>query len=241
MKVFRYILCPHDFFFYVSRELVEGVPSEIISNTALLYAFNTHSQIHRNASGNVPHYEEDAKRFTLYSTPAELLNEDKVVIGDRILETNVSRELVRITYNSVHTVTQSVDVGKVRVKVCFPMMGQYLKYRPLVPFQGFLIGGRSSSLIRLGKKLVPVRVHYEELENVRVREGKFTPSHPVNVNDLPPETNLVRGKIQVIPPTPIYTECVLDGKYIEGECSHRRYKIALPNENKYPEVELDGS
>ncbi|RLG21296.1 type I-D CRISPR-associated protein Cas5/Csc1 [Methanosarcinales archaeon] len=232
MRVFRYILCPHDFFFYVSRELEEGVPSDVISNTALLYAFNTHAQVHRNASGNVPHYDEDVKKFTLYSTPAELLNENRVVIGGKLLKSEVSRELVRITYNSVQTVTQSVDVGK----VCFPMMGKYLKYRPLVPFYGFLIGGRSSSLIRIGKKLVPARVYYEEVEEVKVREGRFKPSHPVNVNDLPPETRLVRGKIQMIPPTPIYTECVLEGKYVEGKCGGNRCTLALPDAEKYPEV-----
>lgn len=240
MKAFRYVLSPHDFLFYVARELVEGVPTDIISNTALLYAFNTHARVHRNASGTVPHYEEDAERFTLYPTPAALseraLSEGRVVLGNALVRWGgVSTELVRMTYNSVQTTTQTTDVGH----LCFPMVGHYMKYQPLTPFEGFVLGGVSSRLLRLGKKLSPVRVYYERLEDATIREGTFTPSHPVNANDLPSTTRLVRGRLQVIPPTPIYTQCVLDGQYIEGRCDGKPYRIALPDLEKYSGVHLE--
>ncbi|MHC1593299.1 MAG: hypothetical protein ACXQT1_04385, partial [Methermicoccaceae archaeon] len=131
MRVFKYTLCAHDFLFYVARELVGGVPTDIISNTALLYAFNTHSGVHRNASGTSPHYREDAELFTMYPTPAELYSKNEIVIGDEMQKWDaVSRELKKLTYNSVQTLTQTTDVGH----MCHPMIGHYLKYRPLTPF-----------------------------------------------------------------------------------------------------------
>lgn len=235
MRAFRFTLCAHDFLFYVAREMVEGVPTDIISNTALLYAFNTHAGVHRNASGTTPHYGEDAERFTLYPTPAALSPRDVVVMGDEMHHWDgVSRDLRRFTYNSVQTLTQTTDVGH----MCFPMLGHYLKYQPLTPFEGFVLGGVPSRLVRLGKKLSPARVYCEPLQDARLKEGRFTPSHPVNAHDLPEGTRLIRGSLQVIPPTPIYTQCILEGQYIEGRRGNATYRIALPDLETYSGVHL---
>lgn len=237
MKAYRCILSTHDFFFYVSKELKVGVPSDIISNTALLYAFNTHiSEVQRVVAGNVPHYREDMEKFPIYSTPAHLFNKDVVISGGDIREWNgVSRDQKRLTYNAVHTVTHTTESKKT-----VPSMGHYLKYLPLTPFECFIIGGRSSSVIRLGKKLSPVRVDYQPLEDLEIIRNKvFKPSHPVNSKDLPESTETLECSIEVIPPVPIYRYARLKGDYLKGKVQGRVYRIALPNLDVYKTLSVD--
>ncbi len=236
MKAYRCILSTHDFFSYVSKELKVGVPSDIISNTALLYAFNTHiSDVQRTVSGNVPHYKEDMGKFPIYSTPARLVDKDIVIRGGKIQKWDgVSREQKRLTYNAVHTVTHTTDSTK-----AVPSMGHYLKYLPLTPFECFVIGGRSSSVIRLGKKLSPVRVKYQPLTDLKIiRDKTFIPSHPVNSKDLPPTTNTLECSIEVIPPVPIYRYAKLKGDYLEGKVNGKTYRIALPDDTIYQSIHM---
>jgi len=237
MKVYRCILSPHDFFSYVSKELKVGIPSDIISNTALLYAFNTHvDSTQRNASGNVPHYEEDMKKFPLYSTPATLLKKDLIIKGGKLKEWHgVTREKKRITYNAIHTVTNVTDSRQ-----AVPSMGYYLKYLPFTPFESFIIGGRSSSVIRLGKKLPPVRVKYQPLEEIKmVKDKEFYPSHPVNPKDLPPTIKTLECSIEVIPPVPIYRNAKLKGDHLKGQVDGKEYRIALPDDCIYESVSME--
>lgn len=236
MKAYRCILSPHDFFSYVSKELKVGVPSDIISNTALLYAFNTHvSSAHRTVSGTTPHYREDMKKFSIYSTPAKLLEDDMAIMGGELEKwEGVSRDLKRLTYNAIHTVTNITETRQ-----AVPSMGHYMKYPPLTPFECFTIGGRSSSVIRLGKKLPPVRVEYQPLENVRIVRGReFSPSHPVNSKDLPSSTDVLECSVEIIPPVPVYRTARLKGDYLLGEVDGKEYRIVLPNEEVYKSIKI---
>lgn len=237
MKAYRCILSTHDFFSYVSKELKVGVPSDIISNTALLYAFNTHiSDVQRTVSGDVPHYKEDMEKFPIYSTPARLVDKDIVINDGKVKKWDgVSREQKRLTYNAVHTVTHTTESTK-----AVPSMGHYLKYLPMTPFECFVIGGRSSSVIRLGKKLSPVRVEYQPLDDLRIIRNKtFNPSHPVNSKDLPETTKTLECSIEVIPPVPIYRHSKLKGDYLEGNVKGKTYHIALPDNDIYQSISMD--
>lgn len=236
MKAYRCVLSTHDFFTYVSKELKVGIPSDLINNTALLYAFNTHiSSAHRVVSGTVPNYREDLKKFSIYSTPARLLDNNLIIKGGELGQWDgVSRDLKRLTYNAVHTVTNTTDTIQ-----AVPSMGHYMNYPPLTPFECFIIGGRSSSVIRLGKKLSPVRVEYQPLENVKIIKGReFSPSHPVNSKDLPPSTKLLECSVEVIPPVPVYRASRLKGDYLLGEVNGKKYKIALPDSEIYQAVKF---
>jgi CRISPR type I-D-associated protein Csc1 len=235
MEAYRCILSAHDFLFYVSKELKVGVPSDIISNTALLYAFNSHTTAaHRNASGNTPHYQEDMARFSIYSTPAKLLGRDLVIMRGELEEWGgVSRNLERLTYNAVQTVNNITDSTQV-----VPSMGHYMMYPPLTPFECFLIGGRGSAVIRLGKKLPPVRAVYQRLENVEHNTGTFRPSHPVNSKDIHQATEILECSVEVMPPAPVYRTSKLKGDHITGEIQGKKYRVALPNPDIYSSIDL---
>lgn len=236
MKAYRCILSPHDFFFYVSKELKIGIPSDIISNLALLYAFNTHiPNVHRIISGTVPHYIEDMKKFTIYSTPGKMLDQNLIIKnGDIEKWDGISRDKKRLTYNAVDTITNTTDSLK-----AVPSMGQYMKYLPFTPFECFIIGGIGSSIIRLGKKLSAVRVKYQPLENLKIIKGQeFTPSHPVNPNDLNDSIDILECSLEVIPPVPIYRNARLRGDYLLGEVNGKKYKICIPNPKIYESVDM---
>jgi len=235
-EVYRVCLITHDFFHYVSRELKVGVPTDLISNTALLYAFNRHVEsVQRNAAGNRPRYQEDYGRFELYPTPARLLTGKETCTCPRYVEwLSESGEMKRFTYNAINTITQVTENKKSK---SIPTMGFYMKYVPLTVFECFLIGGRAANVIRLGKKFVPVRALYQRLERVDIHEeGEFVPSHPVNVADLPEGTRTLECAMEVIPPVPIYSTCRLRGRYLTGYAGNQRYTIALPEEERYPAV-----
>ncbi len=238
-EVYRVILVTHDFFYYVSKELKVGVPADLIGNTALHYAFNRHiDRIHRIASGNRPFYREDQSRFEIYSTPAGLITGSETHLGPEYSRwLSHSGEMKRFTYNSVNTVTQ---VTEDRKRVSLPTMGFYMKYVPLTAFECFLIGRRSANVIRLGKKLAPVRVYYQKLENLRIHDdGEFVPSHSVNATDLPEETRTLECTLEVIPPIPLFRTCRLRGRHLTGTAMGKEYTIALPEEGRYPCVFSD--
>ncbi|MEM2900680.1 MAG: type I-D CRISPR-associated protein Cas5/Csc1 [Thermoplasmata archaeon] len=237
-------LSPHDFLFYVSHEVRLGMPEPYINNSALLYAFNTHLEIHRNASVQKPHYEEDRSKFEIYSTPAlieesmQYSKEQRSGKGGVILIGNnefywkdVSREMQKITYNSVHEKTLTTEDQNVNL----PAMGKYLKFKPLTPFKCYVFGGKGPAIIRLGKKLTPVRVLYKEIL-LKKENGKFSPSHPVNILELPKTTKIIDGKIIYMPPWPLLIDGKLDGNYLINE--ETKTIIAEPDWNLYTSVKL---
>ncbi|MEM3342272.1 MAG: type I-D CRISPR-associated protein Cas5/Csc1 [Thermoplasmata archaeon] len=241
LTVYECLFYPHDFFFYVAKEIKTGLPEKVIHNTALLYALNRDVEaLHRTASGQIPHYNEDAYKFKIYSTPAMLADintikdANRVLIGKNELLWESSQDLVRFTFNSVHTVTQSTQDQNVNL----PALGWYLKYPPLVPFRAFVFGSQPPPpLVRLGKKPVPIRIRVKEVKGT-VEEGRFECAHPVNIRDLPEETKLLSGSMIVMPPIPLFIRCILEGLFVRlknemGEC------VVLPDLNNYPNVKVN--
>lgn len=233
MEVYKALLSSHDFFYFVAKELKIGVPSDIISNTALLYAMNTHVlSVQRTVSENIPHYTKDMDKFAVYCTSAQISLKNIIVTsrGSHRWD-GISRELKRFSYNAVHTVSQVTDSRQ-----AVPAMGYYMKYAPLTSFEFFLLGGKGSSVIRLGKKLPPARVEYQKLRNIEIKNGIFIPSHPVNAKDLSKSIEVLSCEVEIIPPTPHYRNCKLRGDYLKGEVGGDEYYIALPDKNLYPKV-----
>jgi len=235
-------LSPHDFLFYVSHEVRLGIPEPYLNNSALLYAFNTHLEIHRNASNPKPHYEEDRPKFEIYSTPAlieDTANVSKqsgkggiILLGkEEIYWKDLSREMQKITYNSVHEDTLTTEDQNVNL----PAMGKYLKFKPLTPFKCYTFGKRGPSIIRLGKKLVPVRVQYNEV-NLTRNNGEFSPSHPVNILELPKDTKILDGKVIYMPPWPLLIDGKLKGSYLTNK--DKNIFIAEPDWSLYKSVIL---
>ncbi len=241
MEIFRVLLTPHDFFFYVSREYGRvGITENIISNYALMYALNDES-FSRLASGTKPHYEEDIKRFSVYATPARPYS-GSALIGEKKIPWSWE-DPVWISYNALDsTLLFTMEKDKIiKRKYNVPKVGTYLKHPPLNTFEFFIIGSPKKKVIRIGKKLSPARIRLFKCEDIKIKSGRFTPSHPVNYMDIKEKTNIIRGRFLTIPPVPLILDAVLEGEYIECRfVNERGYKtkaiIALPDKNQYPGV-----
>lgn len=246
MRIFKVTATIHDFFRTVSRELKVGLPSPFIGNTTLLYALNhSKEKLHRVASGTIPFYNDDIESFPIYATPAEyIIANNNVVIKNLINQFRREDALVKITYNSVDS-TQLVSMEqtvfhKKGEKLNFPKSGAYLCYPPLSTISFFTLAGSGPSIIRLGKKLPPVRAIYEELDNVRlIEEGEFTPDHVVQVQDLPEQTQILSGTMVVLPNGLLLSDARLKGPHYVGNKNRVRYVIAQPDLSKFSSVKDD--
>lgn len=234
-KVYLAHLTVHDFFFYVSRELKVGIPSEYISNTALMYALNTHIPFtHRLVAGVKPHYEEDFRKFTIYATPA-VLQPLHFLVGDQRIRGDYGGTLVKITYNSVG---ELLAYAMEKEKVNIPKIGAYYRFAPLTSFTFYTVGGMGPAVIRIGKKYVQARVRYTPLKCSR-KKGISELSHPVPSKDLA-GTRLVRGIVVPTLPYPLILQPVIEGEYFE--CTDPRgdtHRVLVPPRNLYESVSSD--
>jgi len=202
----------HDFLFFATRELKTGTCEKYINNTALLYAVNTFSKVGRTVSGTRPFYEEDWGKFLIYATPARICNEV---------------EPVKVSYNAVDEplAFRMEDAG---VKRAIPKYGSYYRFPPGTEFNFYTIGGKGPEIIRLGKKGCVCRVKYEKLD-VKLRRGRFRPTHPVNPRHMPPDFVLMGGIEVRIPPIRLFDSVVAEGEY----ASDGNHTVAIPDKKLF--------
>jgi len=239
-KVYRVRAVPHDFLFFASKGIRKVATTNFIGNYALMYSLNRHVvEVQRNISGTKPHYDEDMKKFTIYATPAKLINVSKLPFLSsnhgalKEVGWKEGNQQVVVTYNAVNTITNTVETDKLN----FPMIGKYTKNVPLTVFEFFAIGGNPNGVFRLGKKLTLVRYFAEPLKLLKVHEKEqVTPSHPVNIIELPKDVNIVSGTIiNQIPP--LIVDATLDNvKWLECASEGSKYNIVLPNVFLYPMI-----
>jgi CRISPR type I-D-associated protein Csc1 len=217
--------------------------TDVINNLALLYAINMFVKVHRNASGNAPHYPDDLPRFMIYASPAQLLNSGETVIGAESLDFTHSTSPVKITYNGVDSTNIfSVETGifhQKQKKLAHPKLGSYYKYPPLATFRFYTINGIGPRVLRLGKKMSPAVVKYEPVVDLKARVGEFQPDHPINLSDMPGETTILSASIVNLPNGVIAKQARLKGPYLEGSCSGERQVIAVPDQTRYPGVSFN--
>lgn len=231
-KAYLVHLTVHDFFYYVSRELKVGIPQEYISNTALMYALNTHViTTRRLVSGTKPYYEEDFKKFTIYATPA-FPTALQPQVGDLRISGRYGGNLVKITYNSVgELLAYAMETEKINI----PKIGAYYRFTPLTTFVFYTVGGRGPSIIRIGKKYVQARVKYTPLHCTRKR-GKYECSHPISLQDLV-ESKLISGAVIPAIPYPIILNPVVEGEYLEcRDPKGNIHRILAPPRSLYESV-----
>ena len=231
LRAYLLTITVHDFFFYASHELRVAVTAPFIHNTALGYAVNRFSKIHRVASVSGPFYISDFSMMSIYVTPA-FMDGVSPVVGDRSMRFP-AKEIVKITRNAVNTVTQTTESGN----LVLPALITYMAYPPLTTFRAYSLGGTPPPVIRIGKKEPPARVRYEELEDVSLCRGRFEPTHPVSLIDLPQDTKVLKAEIYDMRPSPLLVRSVLDGPYIVAlDGGEKKHVIALPDPKKYPKV-----
>ena len=234
-EVYLVYLTVHDFFFYVSRELEVGMPLEYISNTALMYALNTHiTSAQRLVSGTKPNYEEDFKKFTIYATPAIPIV-TRPLAGNKRINRNYGGALVKITYNSIgEFLAYAMETEKINI----PKIGAYYRYTPLTTFKFYIMGGKGPSVIRIGKKYIQARLKYMSLQCIR-KHGTYRCSHPVSFKDLT-ESKLVSGSVVPALPYPIILNPVIEGEYLECKDLYAStHYILVPPRSLYESLDTD--
>ena len=220
MDVYLATLETHDFLFFVTRELKTGVCERYINNTALLYAINRFSEVNRIVSGTKPYYENDWGKFSVYATPAKMLN---------------ASEPVKVSYNAVDE-SLAFKMEDVRVKKALPKYGAYHKFPPKTEFYFYTVGGRGPSVIRLGKKDCICRVMYRKLEVEAVRRSKFRPTHPINPRHMPRDFAIIDGNEIAIPPIRIFDSVVAEGEYVIASDGSTKHVVAIPDKTLFRRV-----
>lgn len=233
----------HDFFFYASREYGRHAAIEpVINNFALNYAINNAlPDIHSFVSGTKPRYEEDMAKIKLYATPAHPYVTAVANIAYSVIPWERTNP-IWISYNAVDS-TLLFSMEHKKRKVVVPMFGSYQRYPPLNSFEFFLFGGKGPSVIRIGKKLIPVRLSYYKCYSIKIKNGIVSPSHPVNFIEIKDKYEFLHGKILMIPPAPVVIHPKLRGKYIsckfkDEQGKEKQAELTIPNEKIYKKVDL---
>ena len=118
-------------------------------------------------------------------------------------------------------------------KINIPKTGSYHKLLPLVTFYLYTVGGQIPGVFRIGKKHTPARLHCEPIE-MNLEVGRFKATCPVNVVDLPEDTEIIEGSLVTIPPSPLLVEATLKGEYLKGVDSKGLiHRIPVPNQERF--------
>ncbi len=217
---------------------------QFIGNYALMYALNNEiEEIHRITSGTKPFYSEDRKKMHIYATPAcplfysKLSHDLLTIVMDNAFQVRndyKEQNKVKFTYNAVG---ESIAFGMKPAQYNIPNLGNYEKFSPLNIFYTFIFGGRGASVIRLGKKQVPCRIYYHEIENITEISGEYAPAHPINLNEFDFKANdFISGEIIHIRPVPLLVNAFLKGKFLKCSIMGSEFYIILPNKPLYPNI-----
>jgi CRISPR-associated protein Csc1 len=248
MKLYKCLLEPHDFLFFVSRDLAKiGITEKTIHNTALNYAINYTSRIISFSSQ--PDYN-DIKDFRIRVTPAHPVN-------------TVSE--IGLSYNAVNDLDQST-APPYQLTKNYPTFGKYYKIDlgavhvtrgkknfEYTKFEFFALSFGDlppRRVVRLGKKDNCCVVRFEELLDVRIRETSkqniVRPSHPINPLEFEGDFALdSRFPIVLlsIPPHHLVTNCGIEnGKYLKAKgVNGKRYNIFPPKDRLNEVITFYGS
>jgi len=239
MKLYKCHLEPHDFLFFVSRDLAKiGVTEKIIHNTALNYAMNYTSRIISFSSQ--PDYNRDIEKFQIRVTPAYPL--------DPVPE-------IGFSYNAVNDLDISTDaLGN------YPTVGKYykidlgtiqmMKGKKFFRFTNFEFFAFSFNdfpprrIIRLGKKDNYCVVNFEELREIKMREASkqniVKPSHPINPLEFYGDF-AINSQFPIvflsIPPHSLVMNCGIEsGKYLEAKDAKGKLYYIFPPKDKLEEI-----
>ncbi len=241
------IMTCHDYLFYASRDYgATAKPADFIGNYALMYAMNRRTpEIRRMIDGTTPHYNEDLSRMPVYVTPAAFVDDfpHEVSTGQSWIKSSVllgamrkghwnRGNMTRLTWNSIgESLLERMEQDNINL----PKKGAYYQHPPLSSLYFYAVGESLPTVFRLGKKYSPVRASFYPLD-VREKEGRFTPTCPVTVSDLPESTRILRGSLLTVPPTPTLILSELEGKYIEGKDPEGVvHRFPIPDTEKYHE------
>jgi CRISPR type I-D-associated protein Csc1 len=239
-RVYLCNIVTHDYFYLTRQGFTETLMPEYIGNYGLMYALNrTINSTQRSLiMGTVPFYMEDLTKFDLYVTPAKPSLEDKIHwIDGRVIKWRSGTKIM-ITYNSINTISNSTAYSRddPRAKLNFPLVGKKERTLPLSSYLFYAIGRKPEALVRLGKKMSPVRIITEPLKIKKYGNGHFQPSHPVNISDTS-STILEATLYHQFPP--LFLDAKMIGAYYVCEDRYRsEHTIALPQPDIYRGIQF---
>ncbi len=230
-------LTSHDFFFYASQDYgASARPVGLIGNYALMYGLNRYTPNVRRtiSSGNKPHYDEDLPRMSVYATPAAPTSDFSIDCRPRIGADRISFEsdliLTELTWNSTGS---SLLWTMPKEKINIPKTGSYHKFIPLTTFYFYTVGGKLPGILRVGKKYTSARLEMIPLE-VEMKEGRFVATCPVNLIDLPEETEILSGSLVKVPPAPLLLDAELKGRYVQGtDLAGGTHRFPVPDQERF--------
>ncbi len=230
------LLTCHDFLFYASRDYgASARPVSSIGNYALMYAINRMNPKVRNVvTGTTPLYDEHLPLMEIYATPALPIAGSNIKgypqIGSENIKFDSHLGISRITWNSTG---ESILWAMEKEPINIPKVGSYYKFNPLATFYFYTIGGPIPSVIRIGKKLIPARLQVQLLK-AHEKNGQFSSTCPVNVADLPVDTQILGGSLLTVPPSPLLLDAELEGAYIEGlDSKGKSHRIPVPLKERF--------
>lgn len=243
VKISECVLLLHDYTFFTGKGIRSTTMSEYIGNYALMYAMDKQiskvheSQIHRNASNQIPFYEADSKLFRVYATPARLSNLPKWLkynadIPKYIQSAGIYAK-VSLTFNSLSTITNLTEIEKVNI----PQIGKKEKFPPMTCFSFFAVGGQPYGIIRIGKKSASARIYSKSINSaISKKSGDYEPSHPLLAKD---HENIIVYSGRIISQfPPLIVDCKANGEHYEFKNeSGDQVKVAVPAQSRFNSVE----
>ncbi|MEH1848165.1 MAG: type I-D CRISPR-associated protein Cas5/Csc1 [Nostoc sp.] len=207
----------HDSLYYATREIGRLYETEpIIHNYALCYALGlVDNQIYSTTVAEehsyryfcpeqVPKYEEHLtplNQQNIYVTPARSLNHSSILNTWKYANNNYHVEMEKTQKN-------------------IPSFGRAKEIAAESTFEFFIISQKELKLpkwIRLGKWMSKAEVTVEPLPKLKITEGIFTCTHPLNPLDIMFTNQVISYDVVNMPPVSLIQNVQMRGQYYQFE------------------------
>jgi CRISPR type I-D-associated protein Csc1 len=247
-NVYLLIFSAHDFLFFVNADYnTNTFMRRYIVNYALNYALNPEiAKIHRNFSGINPHYDDDFKKIVRVASPAlplitfEKFKTKHYLSLKRLMKFSIVNKILEIQKFQYNAVGESLLFQMEPASYNWPNFGTQERLVPLSLFYCIVFGNPGPNIFRLGKKSCICRGKYFKINNINVKNGKFSLDHaieaPLHENYEMKELTMERSR-----PIPIILSGEFNGEYLKGKISDLDIDINIVpyDKNKYPNINIE--
>lgn len=213
--IYRCRLELHDSLYFATREIGRLYETEpILHNYALCYALGlVDSEQYATTVAEEHQYRyfcsEQMPKYKEHLTP---LNEREIYVtpGRSLSHTSVLNTW-KYANNNYHVKTQKTQKN-------IPSFGRAKEIAPESQFEFFIISKQSLELpqwkwIRLGKWMSKAQVIFEQLSPVKLQQGLFTCTHPLNPLDVMFTNQVFSYDVINMPPVSLIRNSQIQGQY----------------------------
>lgn len=213
--IYRCRLELHDSLYFATREIGRLYETEpILHNYALCYALGLVDN--KQYATTVP--EEHSYRYFCreqmpkYSEHLTPLNEQKIYVtpGRSLFHTSVLNTW-KYASNNYHVKTEKTQKN-------IPSFGRAKEIAVESQFEFFILSDKLLDLppwkwIRLGKWMSKAQVIFEQLPTIKLQQGKFTCTHPLNPLDVMFTNQVFSYDVINMPPVSLIRNSQIQGQY----------------------------